>query len=228
MSVVDIITLNFSCVICNCNFFNFVFNFFAGFVFRQICEIVFPVTCCSYCLTCIYISICKKIYCNACRTFSILVVVIIPVFYSVDGNGFWSVGVEDIVTIYCFSCCYIITCYWFFFYCVIDQLSFFFVLLKICKTVCPVSICIWSYFLRVNFYAICKEIDFNLIRADTVLVISIAPALCSTDRCCLISIGKFCFIYSSSIFLDNLIKSQSSIAIIMGCYTYSSGGYFII
>ena len=137
-------------------------------------------------------------------------------------------GVEDIVTIYSFSCCCIITCYWFFFYSVIDQLSFFFILLKICKTVCPVSICIWCYFLRVHFCSICKKVDSDCTRADAVLVVAVIPGLGSTDRCCFISIDKFCTVYCSTILLDNLIKSQSSIAIVMSCYAYSSGGYCII
>ena len=63
----------FDSILCHC-----ITDQLAACILRQICESVLPVILCCYFLTVYFCSICKQVYCNAARTFSILVITIIP------------------------------------------------------------------------------------------------------------------------------------------------------
>ena len=196
MSVVDIITIKFCCVTFNCNFFNCVLNFTAFCIFRQICEIVCPVAGCCYYLAVYFFSICKKIYGNAFRTFSILVIVVIPMFASINGNSLWFMCIVDIITAYSGN----ISFYCFLSYSINNFLTCF-KFRQICKAVCPVSVVIRFYFLRIHFITVCKKVYSNFLRSDSILVIAIVPCLDATYFCfcCIMSIGNVVIIYDCSV-----------------------------
>ena len=121
-------------------------------------------------------------------------------------------GVEDVVAIY--SC--LISLNSFLCYCVSNFLTIC-IFRQICKAVSPVSILIWCYFLRFNFCSIRKKIYCDCIRANAVLIITIVPALGSTNLSCfcLMSICDIVIIYAGGVPLYQI-------------FTYSINDFFTI
>ena len=184
MSVVDIITIKFCCVTFNCNFFNSVFNFFAGFIFRQICKAVCPVSVVIRCyfLRIHFITVCKKVYNNFLRSDSILVVTVIPGLGTFDFSRLRFMSVGDVVTI---NRCFIsFNCI--FFYSISDFVASC-IFRQIGKLIFPVVIC--GYFLAVNFGSICKEVHCDTCWTFAILVVIVGPGLGSVDGSCLWVVG---------------------------------------
>ena len=104
MVICNVITIYYCLITFYSFFFHCVCNFFSICIFRQVCEIVFPVVIFGYFLSSYYFIIGKKFYCNAIWTDSILIVIIIPGLASADFRCLRCMSI-------CKSCCSIFGCF---------------------------------------------------------------------------------------------------------------------
>ena len=174
VAVGDRCSVDCCCVICNSIFCYGINDFFTICILRKICEVICPVVCCGYIFCCYFCSISKKSYFDALRTFSILVVCIIPYLLATYRCCFWCVSIDDIVFIN-LSC---VISYFNFTDCIVDCCSIF-VNRKIIKCVLPVCCC--SYCLACIYSSVCKKIYGNAGRTFSILVVIIIPGLRSAD-----------------------------------------------
>ena len=188
IAICDRCSVDCCCVIWNCIFCYGINDFFTICILRKICEVICPVVCCGYIFCCYFCSISKKSYFDAIRTFSILVVCIIPYLLATYRCCFWCVSIDDIVFIN-LSC---VISYFNFTDCIVDCCSIF-VNRKIIKCVLPVCCC--SYCLACIYSSVCKKIYGNAGRTFSILVVIIIPGLSSGDSCNFryMFIGQCCY-----------------------------------
>ena len=153
-------------------------DFLAICIFRKIGKAVSPVSelICFYNLACSLCSVRKKIYRNTARTFTVLVIGIVPVLSSADGGCFWFMSIGNIVIFYLS----LIICDCFLFYGVLNLFSGF-VFRKIGKAVNPVSGLICCYHPCGCNFAICKKVDCDALRTFSILIVVIVPGLGSIN-----------------------------------------------
>ena len=176
MGIFHMIAVNFCFISCNSFFADGIGNFLTLFVSRKVFKIPTPIICYGYRLAVNFGAILQQINRDACRTFTILIICIIPHLNTCNIYRIRSIAIRDVISInHCAIIFYRIFCYG------INNFVSTCILRQIGKAVFPIAICTSFYCLTINRRAIRKQINGDAVRSLAILIICIIPGLASAD-----------------------------------------------